>query len=109
MRSVVHAMLLAVVGCQVAAIDMHGEGSLASRFRQFQHSFGRHYDSDDEAQRRFGIFRDNMRRANELSSSHGGYAQFGVTMFSDLTAAEFARLSSSQVHAFGIETICAAE
>ncbi|KAI6701165.1 hypothetical protein NL676_015489 [Syzygium grande] len=59
-------------------------------FALFKRRFGKSYSSQEEHDRRFEVFRDNLRRARrhqELDPS----AVHGVTRFSDLTPSEFER------------------
>lgn len=59
---------------------------------KFKLDFQRKYESGEEESRRFKIFLDNLKRADELfekDRKNGGSATFGVTRFSDLTLAEF--------------------
>jgi len=60
-------------------------------FLNFQKTYGRVYTSDDEFQRRFQIFQDNMVWASELSSANP-LATFGVNQFADLSQEEFANM-----------------
>uniref|UniRef100_A0A1I7YB32 Inhibitor_I29 domain-containing protein n=1 Tax=Steinernema glaseri TaxID=37863 RepID=A0A1I7YB32_9BILA len=51
------------------------------------------YDSPEEETMRFDVFRENMRKIDELNEKHKGKATFGVTQFSDLTEAEFSQVT----------------
>jgi len=49
------------------------------------------YDSDEEFLHRFAIFRDNMKKIEQLNADSDG-AIYGITQFSDLTPHEFKTL-----------------
>ncbi|XP_006036937.1 cathepsin F [Alligator sinensis] len=65
---------------------------LAALFRDFMSTYGKHYKDEEEAAQRFGIFVDNMAKAQWLQALDQGTAQYGVTKFSDLTEEEFRSL-----------------
>jgi len=64
--------------------------------------FERQYLNHEERLYRFAVFKDNLKRADDLNVEHDGLATFGVTKFSDLTLAEFlatyARLNLTNDH-----------
>lgn len=82
--------LLAVLA--VASVSALTEAELleqdALSFEGFMQVHGKQYGSDDERLKRFAIFRENQRRSEQLAKEHP-QAEFGVTMFSDLSAEEF--------------------
>jgi len=58
-------------------------------FNGFMHKFERQYTNHEERLHRFAVFKDNLKRADDLNVEHDGVAKFGVTKFSDLTLEEF--------------------
>ncbi|KAL4623010.1 cathepsin F-like [Arapaima gigas] len=65
---------------------------LLSMFKDFVTKYNRSYSSQEEADRRFRIFRKNLQTAHTLQSLDQGSAEYGVTKFSDLTEEEFRSL-----------------
>ncbi|XP_018840325.1 cysteine protease RD19A-like [Juglans regia] len=59
-------------------------------FELFKRRFGKSYKSQEEHDRRFKVFRANLRRAHRHQSLDPS-ATHGVTQFSDLTPSEFRR------------------
>lgn len=57
-------------------------------FLEFKRRFGKAYDSEDEHDYRYKVFKANMRRARRHQSLDPSAAH-GVTRFSDLTPSEF--------------------
>lgn len=57
-------------------------------FKDFVYKFGKKYSNDAEVEKRFAIFKDNLKTIDELNS-RGSHATFGVTKFADLTRDEF--------------------
>lgn len=60
-------------------------------FKNFQVKYGKTY-ADSEWAQRLSVFAANLEKVNQQNAEHllvGGDAVFGVTKFSDLTAAEF--------------------
>nr|ABF46642.1 papain-like cysteine proteinase [Pachysandra terminalis] len=78
----------------VAGADDHDNDDLLlnaeHHFSSFKKRFGKAYTSCDEHDRRFGVFKANLRRAkrNQILDPS---AVHGVTQFFDLTPAEFRR------------------
>jgi hypothetical protein len=69
--------------------------ALASKdlFLQFQKKYNKVYSTDEEFQRRYQIFEENLKWADELTRLnhvHQYSATFGVTKFMDLSRDEFA-------------------
>lgn len=61
-------------------------------WESFKENFARRYPTMEEETRRFAHFLENLRmsdRRNELESRDGGSAVHGITIFSDLSQAEF--------------------
>ncbi|XP_018592644.2 cathepsin F [Scleropages formosus] len=74
--------------------DAHEQESvdLLSAFKEFVTKYNRSYSGQEEADRRFRIFRKNAQTARTLQSLDQGSAEYGVTKFSDLTEEEFRSL-----------------
>jgi cysteine peptidase B len=67
----------------------HTDHEAVGLFRAFKRAWAKYYDSWTEEEYRFGVFRHNLIRAMDMNlDSH--QPNFGVTQFSDMTAAEFA-------------------
>ncbi|CAL7951168.1 unnamed protein product [Xylocopa violacea] len=58
-------------------------------FENFIKDFNKSYSSAKEKQDRFKIFKQNLRTIEELRTFERGTADYGVTMFADLTPKEF--------------------
>jgi len=60
-----------------------------SRFNQFLEKFGKRYDSIETLERRFEVFRDNLRTIiSHNLNSHNNFT-LGVNQFADLTSTEY--------------------
>ncbi|KPP72433.1 cathepsin F-like [Scleropages formosus] len=70
----------------------HESVDLLSAFKEFVTKYNRSYSGQEEADRRFRIFRKNAQTARTLQSLDQGSAEYGVTKFSDLTEEEFRSL-----------------
>jgi hypothetical protein len=66
-----------------------GDEPVLHRFSRFISDFGKKYENEPEKIKRFLFFKENMARAAELNELHNGTAQFGPTIFSDLSVEEF--------------------
>jgi C1A family cysteine protease len=62
--------------------------SIHTQFAEFQHKYGKVYQTQDELNHRFNIFKDNMEKARYYQALNPK-ATFGVNKFSDLSAEEF--------------------
>lgn len=82
------ALILAVVP-QIFAWDLALESEAKPLFNAFEREYNRVYASEAERTYRFGVFIQNLEKANKLNQEHKGLATFGVTKFMDLTAEEF--------------------
>ncbi|XP_046402559.1 uncharacterized protein LOC124168388 isoform X1 [Ischnura elegans] len=71
--------------------DVHDftDGLHAQMFSEFLEKYNKKYESEEEHQRRFRIFRANLKKAQVLQETEQGTATYGVTQFSDLSAKEF--------------------
>ncbi|XP_033218564.1 uncharacterized protein LOC117173989 [Belonocnema kinseyi] len=58
-------------------------------FRNFVQEFRKVYPNDEEKQKRLGIFRENLKKIEELRRYEEGTGEYGVTNFADLTTEEF--------------------
>jgi len=74
--------------CVVFASNLE---DIQNQFIAFQHKYNRVYATEDEYNRRFTIFVENLKIAEELTRQNQGTATFGVTPFSDLSREEFRR------------------
>nr|XP_018904385.1 PREDICTED: cruzipain-like [Bemisia tabaci] len=59
------------------------------QFREFMVKFNKTYESKAEEVKRFGIFKSNLKIIEKMNGDENEKAEFGVTMFSDLSEAEF--------------------
>ncbi|XP_024139246.1 cathepsin F [Oryzias melastigma] len=62
---------------------------LLGQFKEFMVKYKKDYSSQEEAERRFQIFHENLKTAEKLQALDQGSAEYGVTKFSDLTEEEF--------------------
>lgn len=86
MKAVLALCVLGVLlGCSYAGVRED-----LKMFNEFKMDYNKMYASPDEEASRFAIFRDNLRRAEELTKQSGGLAEYGVTQFMDLSPEEFA-------------------
>uniref|UniRef100_A0A2A4J9U5 Uncharacterized protein n=1 Tax=Heliothis virescens TaxID=7102 RepID=A0A2A4J9U5_HELVI len=90
--------LLLLFACLVAlaasksSIYFHLEDA-EYHFENFIREHGKEYASDEEKAERFEIFKENLRRANELNQQ-SEHTEFGITQFSDLTHDEFIQFAT---------------
>ena len=63
-----------------------------AKWLEFKAKFEKTYGTAEEESDRFGVFVENLARAERLEASDAGTATYGVTRFSDLTEGEFGRL-----------------
>ncbi|KAA3671955.1 cathepsin F [Paragonimus westermani] len=84
MRLSTVSCLTFLVGCVFAVPD-----SARELYEQFKRDYGKFYANDDD-EKRFAIFKDNLARAQNYQLQEQGTARYGVTQFSDLTPEEFA-------------------
>jgi C1A family cysteine protease len=73
-------LLILSAVCVAAEAD---ETLLRQSFDDFKQRFGRTYSSGEEDERRFGYFRQNVKKA-ALLQRNDAHARFGVTKFSDV-------------------------
>jgi len=62
--------------------------SFTQQFADFQRKFGKTYETAEEQDRRFAIFKENLRLIDELNARNDG-ATYGITQFTDRTKQEF--------------------
>ena len=60
-----------------------------SSFHDFMTAHGRNYSSRREYKHRYEVFRQNMKKVQFLRESEQGTAEYGHTIFADLTEMEF--------------------
>ncbi|XP_058876051.1 cathepsin F [Acipenser ruthenus] len=65
---------------------------LTMMFKDFVSTYSREYHSQEEAEKRFRIFAENLETARKIQDLDQGSAEYGVTQFSDLTEEEFRTL-----------------
>lgn len=58
-------------------------------FNQFKQKYNRHYSSEEENQKRFKTFQENLVRIVQLNLYETTSAKYGVTQFADLNPVEF--------------------
>ncbi|XP_014218546.1 uncharacterized protein LOC106646885 [Copidosoma floridanum] len=58
-------------------------------FHEFISKYEKQYANDEEKEKRFKIFKENLDLIEELQRNERGTGRYGVTMFADLTKAEF--------------------
>jgi cathepsin F len=66
-----------------------GDEPVLHRFSRYITDFGKKYENEQEKIKRFLFFKDNMAKAAKLNELHNGTAEFGPTIFSDLSVDEF--------------------
>jgi len=71
------------------SVALSGITPVDLQFRAFMLQYGKSYATPEEQKYRKQVFAHNLERAARLNEEHEGLATFGVTPFSDLTAAEF--------------------
>ena len=86
---------LSLVVCALLASQAHGYSEQYVRansqllWNTFKNDHGKQYSSIAEEQRRYGIFTANMLKASRFEKEQTKGAQFGMNVFSDMSAAEF--------------------
>jgi len=94
MRSLLLVVVIGLLGVVCATPPLwlnHADIMTYHRFSQFVGDFSKKYDSEQETAKRFSLFKENMEKAAILNDQHNGTAKFGPTIFSDLSAEEFAQ------------------
>jgi len=83
-------ILLFIIGvwCTQFPYDGMTDSQLRSEFVKFQQNYHRIYRTVDAFEKRFEIFKDNLKEASRLQKLNP-MATFGITKFSDFTSAEF--------------------
>ncbi|KAA3674843.1 cathepsin F, partial [Paragonimus westermani] len=89
MRLFTLSCLVVVVGCAFAVSTARVPDNARELYEQFKRDYGKVYANEDD-QKRFAIFKDNLVRAQQYQMQEQGTAKYGVTQFSDLTPEEFA-------------------
>jgi len=85
------AVCLLVVGAMatVSTSDMLSEVEAVRQFEDFMTKHNKVYESDEDKEYRFGVFKSNLVRIAELNALNE--AVHGVNKFTDMTFAEFSR------------------
>ncbi|KAF5395352.1 Cysteine proteinase Cathepsin F [Paragonimus heterotremus] len=81
--------LALLVGCVFAVSTVQVPDNARELYEQFKRDYRKSYANDDD-EKRFAIFKDNLVRAQNYQLKEQGTARYGVTQFSDLTPEEFA-------------------
>ncbi|KAF7233891.1 hypothetical protein EG68_12565 [Paragonimus skrjabini miyazakii] len=89
MRLSTVSCLAFLVGCVFAVSTVRVPDNARELYEQFKRDYGKRYTNDDD-EKRFAIFKDNLVRAQNYQLQEQGTAKYGVTQFSDLTPEEFA-------------------
>lgn len=82
------ALAVALLVLVVVASARTEEAKLLRQWVDFQSAYNKAYSSQDEADRRYEVFKQNVARAEALNAEGSG-ATFGVTKFMDLSPEEF--------------------
>jgi len=89
-------LVIAVVLCLFSVVTANGPVRTAEdkiayhRFARYISDFEKVYKNEEEKLQRFLFFKENMEKAAVYNELHNGTATFGPTIFSDLSADEFA-------------------
>ncbi|KAF7241704.1 hypothetical protein EG68_10499 [Paragonimus skrjabini miyazakii] len=78
-----------LLGCVFAVSTVRVPDNARELYEQFKRDYRKNYANDDD-EKRFAIFKDNLVRAQNYQLQEQGTARYGVTRFSDLTPEEFA-------------------
>lgn len=70
-------------------IDLFGESDMWKQFSNFQERFSKRYESMEELEARFQIFRENLRNIITHNLDFGQNFTMGINQFTDLTPQEF--------------------
>jgi len=90
-------LLLGLLAVSFAAADSH-----LFQFTQFVAKYGKYYNTQEEFEYRYQAFVKNLARIDELNARNikkGGQAVFGVNLFADMPAHEFAQRLMKNVSA----------
>jgi len=60
-------------------------------FENFKRDYNKQYDSDEEHEKRFLIFKRNLPTIDLLNENEKATAKYGITKFADLTGEEFSQ------------------
>ena len=58
-------------------------------FHEFMTEHGKEYEDRAEYKLRYGVYRDNMKKVQFLRETDQGTAEYGATVFADMTESEF--------------------
>ncbi|KAF6769383.1 hypothetical protein AHF37_09697 [Paragonimus kellicotti] len=81
--------LVFLLACAFAVNTTRVPDNARDLYEQFKRDYGKVYANDDD-EKRFAIFKENLLRAQSYQLQERGTAKYGVTQFFDLTPEEFA-------------------
>ncbi|EEQ99656.1 thiolproteinase SmTP1, putative [Perkinsus marinus ATCC 50983] len=84
MRTIVSFVLLSIL----PAFECLNEGTADLAFTDFQHKFGKKYESKEEEMKRNAIFQANLHHIEQVNAQNLSYT-LGVNEYADLTHEEF--------------------
>ncbi|EEQ99660.1 cathepsin L, putative [Perkinsus marinus ATCC 50983] len=84
MRTIVSFVLLSIL----PAFECLNEGTVDLAFTDFQHKFGKKYESKEEEMKRNAIFQANLHHIEQVNAQNLSYT-LGVNEYADLTHEEF--------------------
>jgi len=82
-------IILTLAAFAASSSLMEGQCYLCSEFAEFQSKFGKTYKSEDEANKRFAIFKQNLDKIKSHNSDPSVSWQMGVNQFTDMSDEEF--------------------
>jgi len=84
LKALLFCVIFGLLACSALSFDVSDE----QKFRNFIKTYNKQYATVEEYERRFEIFRENIKIAAERDA-RDQYASWGVTKFSDLSQSEF--------------------
>ncbi|KAA3672499.1 uncharacterized protein DEA37_0000525 [Paragonimus westermani] len=84
MRLSTNSCLAFLLACAFAVSTAQVPDNARELYEQFKRDYGKVYANDDD-EKRFAIFKDNLLRAQKYQQQELGTAKYGVTQFFDLT------------------------
>lgn len=61
------------------------------QFGQFINKYNKRYENEEEKERRYRIFRGNLKKIQMLNQGERGTAEYGINEFADLSKSEFSQ------------------
>uniref|UniRef100_A0A1B6DVH9 Uncharacterized protein n=1 Tax=Clastoptera arizonana TaxID=38151 RepID=A0A1B6DVH9_9HEMI len=91
MKNLLNIFFCVIIICiaTITSTEIEKGNDHAKTFLGFMTKYNKKYSSQRELGYRFKVFKDNMKRAEELQKADLGTAKYGVTKFADLTVQEF--------------------